>query len=94
MADIKPCPFCGHVGLDFSVGSTYRWRVAECSGCGATTGEERIQTLGDGDPEAWEENAKQRLIAAWNRRTSIGDTPAPQSKDGTAGVGIPRGGEQ
>jgi hypothetical protein len=63
-----PCPFCGHVGLDFSVGSTFRWRVAECSGCGATTGEERIKTLGDGDPEAWEANCRERLIEAWNRR--------------------------
>lgn len=35
MSDIKPCPFCGHVGLEFSEGSTFRWIVASCGGCGA-----------------------------------------------------------
>jgi hypothetical protein len=65
---LKPCPFCGHTGLIFSEGSTFRWRIAECQECGATAGEERIQTMGDGDAEAWETNCRERLIGAWNRR--------------------------
>jgi len=27
---VKPCPFCGHVGLDFREGTTFRWLSAEC----------------------------------------------------------------
>ena len=68
--ELKPCPFCGHVGLDFAEGSTFRWVQASCGGCGATTGETRIQTLGEGSKEEWMEEAKRDAIAAWNRRTS------------------------
>lgn len=61
-----PCPFCAHVGLDFSEeGSTYRWAVASCAGCGATTGEVRKH-------DGWRAEA----IAAWNRRAGVAAAPA------------------
>jgi hypothetical protein len=61
-----PCPFCGHVGLDFADGETYRWGVANCGGCGASCGDIRREypDLGEWHTEA---------IAEWNRRS-----PAPQ----------------
>ncbi|MGL5002417.1 MAG: Lar family restriction alleviation protein [Casimicrobium sp.] len=65
---IKPCPFCGHIGLSFREGSTFRWIVAECGGCGATRGEERVQTSGHGTPEQWRKNAEERAIEEWNKR--------------------------
>jgi Lar family restriction alleviation protein len=63
----KPCPFCGHVGLDFQEGETFRWLEYFCGGCGIGT-EVRIQTLGDGTPEEWAEQAKRDAIEEWNRR--------------------------
>ncbi len=61
-----PCPFCGHVGLDFADGETYRWGVASCGWCGASCGDIRREypDLGEWHTEA---------IAEWNRRS-----PAPQ----------------
>ena len=61
-----PCPFCGHVGLNFADGETYRWGVASCGGCGASCGAIRREypDLGEWHTEA---------IAEWNRRL-----PAPQ----------------
>jgi len=56
-----PCPFCGHVGLHFADGSTYRWGLASCGGCGATCGEVRRNYPPD---DAWHEAA----INEWNRR--------------------------
>lgn len=64
-----PCPFCGHVGLDFAEGSTFRWIVASCEGCGASLAETRIQTLGEGTKDEWMAEAKADAIAAWNRRS-------------------------
>ena len=63
-----PCPFCGHVGLNFADGETYRWGVASCGGCGASCGDIRREypDLGEWHTEA---------IAEWNRRS-----PAPQRK--------------
>ena len=58
---LKPCPFCGHVGLDFEDGSTHRWGVASCGGCGASTGEVRRNYP---DDDKWHAAA----IEAWNRR--------------------------
>lgn len=74
-AELKPlaCPFCGHVGLDFAEGSTFRWIVGSCGGCAATRGETRIQTLGQGTKEEWVAVAQADAIAEWNRRA----TPAP-----------------
>jgi Lar family restriction alleviation protein len=65
---IKPCPFCGHVGLDFREGSTFRRLMAECCGCGATCGETRVQTLPPGTKDEWMQKAQQDAIAAWNNR--------------------------
>ena len=60
--EIKPCPFCGHVGLSFEDGSTYRWGVASCDGCGASAGEIRRTYPDNGE---WHKEA----IAQWNKRT-------------------------
>jgi len=65
---IKPCPFCGHVGLDFIEGSTFRWLLAECGGCGATCGEVRVQTSGNGTKDEWMQQAQKDAIDAWNTR--------------------------
>ena len=65
--DPLPCPFCGHVGVTIRDGSTFRWRVAECEGCGATCGETRFNTLGD-DKTVEEISAGRRAMDAWNTR--------------------------
>jgi transcription elongation factor Elf1 len=57
-----PCPFCGHIGLDFSDGETYRWGVASCGGCGASCGEVRREYP---DKSEWHTEA----ISEWNRRS-------------------------
>jgi hypothetical protein len=57
-----PCPFCGHIGLDFSDGETYRWGVASCGGCGASCGEVRREYPDQGQ---WHTEA----IAEWNKRS-------------------------
>jgi hypothetical protein len=57
-----PCPFCGHIGLDFSDGETYRWGVASCGGCGASCGDVRREYPDQGE---WHTEA----IAEWNRRS-------------------------
>ena len=56
-----PCPFCGHVGLDFADGSTHRWGLASCAGCGATCGETRRAYPLD---DKWHASA----IKDWNTR--------------------------
>lgn len=58
-----PCPFCGHVGLDFSDGNTYRWGIASCGGCGASCGDIRREYPDEGK---WHSEA----IAEWNRRAA------------------------
>lgn len=72
---IAPCPFCGHVGLDFNEGSTFRWLSADCTKCGATCGEVRIQTLGEGTKEEWTAQAQRDAIEVWNARK-----PAPDCR--------------
>lgn len=65
-----PCPFCGS-GSDAIVvceGSTFRWRVAVCDGCGSTGPEVRVQTAGEGAPAEWEAKAVEAALAAWNTR--------------------------
>jgi hypothetical protein len=57
-----PCPFCGHIGLDFSDGETYRWGVASCGGCGASCGDVRREYPDHGE---WHTEA----IAEWNKRS-------------------------
>lgn len=66
--ELKPCPFCGHVGLDFDEGSTFRWGIASCAACGATCGEVRRTYPDDGK---WHAEA----IEAWNRRTRPAQVP-------------------
>jgi restriction alleviation protein Lar len=72
---IKPCPFCGNVGLDFTEGSTFRWMLASCSECGATCGEERVQTSGNGYREDWWQEAKIRATKTWNTRATQPQAP-------------------
>jgi Fe-S-cluster containining protein len=64
-----PCPFCGHVGLSHNEGSTFRWLMTECNGCGAQCGEERINTLSM-ERSAAMEQAKEAAIATWNTRAA------------------------
>jgi Lar family restriction alleviation protein len=64
-----PCPFCGLSDVTVKEGSTFRWRVVECGGCGAQCGEIRRQTLGEGTVEEWESKGVEDAIAEWNTRT-------------------------
>ena len=57
-----PCPFCGHIGLDFADKETYRWGVASCGGCGASCGDVRREYPDKGE---WHTEA----IAEWNKRS-------------------------
>jgi hypothetical protein len=68
-----PCPFCGHVGLDFREGETFRWLAYYCGGCGMGS-ETRVQTLGNGTPEEWRKQAEQDALKEWNTRAQ----PAPE----------------
>ena len=79
-----PCPFCGHVGLDFREGSTFRWICAECANCGASCGETRVQTIGDGNPLDWLESAKADAVMEWNKRA----TSAPAWQDAPTCAGL------
>lgn len=66
--DVMPCPFCGETSILIREGSTFRWMIAECLGCGATCGEVRVQTMGPGLPADWKAKAEQDVVAEWNRR--------------------------
>ena len=66
-----PCPFCGHVGLEFKEGSTFRWIIAECGGCGASRGETRIQTFGEGTRDEWMADVQADAIQEWNTRAIL-----------------------
>jgi len=57
-----PCPFCGHIGLDFGDGETYRWGIASCGGCGASCTDVRREYPDQGQ---WHTEA----IAEWNKRS-------------------------
>jgi hypothetical protein len=67
MTEPLPCPFCGHVGLSHNEGSTFRWLMTECNGCGAQCGEERINTMSM-DRSAAIEQAKESAVVSWNTR--------------------------
>lgn len=73
--ELLPCPFCGGAWITVVDGSTFRWRQAYCEQCEAKGPEVRIQTLGDGSKEQWEEQARKDAIAEWNRRAALA---APQ----------------
>jgi hypothetical protein len=62
-----PCPFCGHVGLDFKEGTTFRWLAYSCAGCG-TGNETRVQTLGEGTMDGWRERGERDAVEQWNTR--------------------------
>jgi len=68
--DLKPCPFCGHVGLEFGDGSSYRWGIAYCGQCGATCGEVRRRYPDDGK---WHAEA----IKEWNTRAPAAEPTVP-----------------
>lgn len=59
-----PCPFCGSYESSIKEGSTFRWRVVECSDCGAQCGESRAKTIGEADTEGDERAATNE----WNMR--------------------------
>jgi Lar family restriction alleviation protein len=65
--NLLPCPFCGHVGLEFSEGSTFRWLAYSCGGCGIGS-ETRVQTMGAGTQDEWRKQAERDAIEAWNTR--------------------------
>lgn len=62
-----PCPFCGGTEVWTHPGSTFRWRYAACSYCGAQCGEVRIDTLGKPRLEAVAD-ADAELLVEWNKR--------------------------
>ena len=68
--EMKPCPFCGGLSVSVHQGSAYRWRVASCGECGASSGEVRVQTTGEGTPDEWRLAADVKAIDAWNERAS------------------------
>ncbi len=66
-----PCPFCGGTEVSVVEGSTFRWSVAECDGCGARCGEIRVNTT---SAMSWNERAaaaKADAIDEWNRRAPM-----------------------
>ena len=66
---LKPCPFCGGVGLDFTDGTTFRWLAYSCVDCGIGS-ETRVQTMGEGSIEEWKSQAQAEAVTAWNRRAT------------------------
>jgi transcription elongation factor Elf1 len=63
-----PCPFCGCAEVTVQQGSTFRWLIAACQGCGAQSGEVRVQTMGAGTPSEWADAGEALTIAEWNKR--------------------------
>ena len=76
MTEPLPCPFCGHVGLSHSEGSTFRWLTTECNGCGAQCGEERINTM-TMERSAAIEQAKVEALKTWNTRAALEQQAEP-----------------
>ena len=56
----KPCPFCGSTRIETKEGSTFRWRLAYCVDCEATSGEVRVAKQ--------DEQAAADAMKEWNRR--------------------------
>ena len=63
----KPCPFCGCTEINVIEGSTFRWVLATCNDCGASSGEVRKDTLSL-DRMVAEQEARKDAITEWNRR--------------------------
>lgn len=67
----EPCPFCGSTQGSVVAGSTYRWRVYECSECQARGPEEaRLDRIGYDaiENEKREAAVRAEALAAWNAR--------------------------
>lgn len=62
MAELKPCPFCGHSAALESVGADH---FVMCDGCCAESARWQSPT---GDAES----AKRRAVESWNRRATDG----------------------
>jgi Lar family restriction alleviation protein len=69
MTEPKPCPFCGSTKVEIVDGSSFRWVAAECSECGARSGEVRIPSYANGTPDERIAKATQAAIEEWNTRT-------------------------
>jgi hypothetical protein len=63
------CPFCGHEGLDFREGSTFRWLAYSCAGCGMGS-EVRMLSPAEAKPAERRSAAERDAIIEWNRRAS------------------------
>src|SRR5208282_3549589 len=70
MSDMLPCPFCGHVGLEFCEGSTFRWLEYYCANCGIGS-EVRLQTMGEGKVKDWRIKGEHDAIEDWNKRVVV-----------------------
>ncbi len=66
MAELKPCPFCGHSAALESVGADH---FVMCDGCCAESARWQSPT---GDAES----AKRRAVESWNRRATDGQRDA------------------
>ena len=90
MTTVKPlpCPFCGHVGLEFREGSSFRWLLASCGSCGASCGETRIQTTGNGNPLEWADAAKTDAVKQWNERAPATAPPTAAWHDAPTEPGL------
>ena len=67
---LKPCPFCGGIGLDFTDGTTFRWMAYSCVDCGIGS-ETRVQTMGAGSIEEWKAQAQADAVTEWNKRAEV-----------------------
>lgn len=78
---LLPCPFCGARDVSVIKGDTFRWRLAQCNGCGAQSGDVRIQTAGSGTPKEWEARAIKAAMAEWNKRAVSAGVSDESPKD-------------
>jgi len=69
-AKVKPCPFCGSIGVEMHDGETYRWRIVACLECSASI-EVRYCTFGDATIEELERQTFERGLETWNTRVEI-----------------------
>ena len=84
---IKPCPFCGYVGINVHEASTFRWVVAECNYCGAQCGEVRRDTIKPSTKEEGEALA----LTEWNTRNNLTTEQPTQPPDVLSTASVCRG---
>lgn len=72
---VKPCPFCGSVGVEMYDGVTCHWRIVACIECSVSI-EVRSCTFGDATNEELERRTFERGLETWNTRveTAIAET--------------------